>query len=153
MLLKTLRRAAIGFLLGMAVGNIITVVSSMLSGGQVLFFTDALLLRTGNEVLAFLVQTLLSGVIGAVAWAAMGLFEIETWGLVRAEVTHCLLILLTLIPIALYLGWMKPTFESVVLLSGCMAFSDVVVFCIMTAYYHREVAELNEMLKDAGQLA
>ena len=60
MLKRTLQLAFTGFILGMAIGNIIAIVTSYAAGGEVLAFSPELLEKTGSAAAALLLQTLLS---------------------------------------------------------------------------------------------
>ena len=150
MLEKTLKLMGIGFLLGMAIGDFITIITSLASGSELLFFTDLLLERVGSEALALLVQTVLSGVYGALCWAGIMFDEIESWGLLKAAVLHYLIIVLGFLPFAGYLGW--TSFDPVECLTraGIQALAYAIIFLIMDARYRREVEQLNELLTDAA---
>ncbi len=66
MIWKMLKRAGLGFILGIAIGNII----ACLFGSHVV--APALIEKIGSEQGAFLLQTLLSGVYGTVCFLGIG---------------------------------------------------------------------------------
>ena len=106
---RILRRALLGFLVGIAVGNLIVIISGFITEGKILLFDSSLLEKTGSEAGAFLMQTLLSGLYGAIGMGGAIVYELEDWSLLKASVIHYLLSTLSFYPIALYLGWMSPT--------------------------------------------
>ena len=145
MLKDTIKRAAFGFLLGMIVGNVI----AFFANGSATVVNPELLARTGSVAAAILMQTLFSGLYGAIAMAGVSFYEIEEWSLLRAALTHYALITLTYIPIGLYLGWIRA--DDFVLEYGIVALMQAVVyfiiFLIMHARYKAEVRDMNEMLE------
>lgn len=139
MLLKTLRRAVTGFVLGMAVGNLIAALT-----GHPSIVSTALLQQAGSLRAALLWQTLLSGVIGGVAWAGMSLYEVERWPLLAACAAHFAVIMAAFIPIGRFLGWM-PEAQDVLLMAAIMLAAHFGVFLILCAVYRRQVRELNAL--------
>ena len=136
---KTLKRAGFGFILGMAVGNVL---AALLGGGELV--SPGLLARCGSLPGALLVQTLLSGVIGAASFAGIGLYDIEGWSLLRTAVVHDLLIEAVYLPVAFALGWVETAAEAL-LVSGCMTAVYLLVFLSLWAVYKAQVRELNEL--------
>ncbi len=144
MLLKTLKRAGIGFLIGMAVGNFIAFILGSTSSGEVHFMAEKLIKHCGSEPLAFLMQTLLSGVIGLVAWAGMTFYELENWSMLRSMITHFLTICFIYFPCAYLLYWLV-TLEEMLIMAGILAVAYIIVWLIMCAVYRAQVKQLNAM--------
>ena len=139
MLRKILKRAGLGFLLGIAVGNLMT---GLLSGPGLV--PQQLLARIGSPQAAFLLQTLLTGVLGAVSFAGTILYEIEGWPLLRTAVVHYLIIELVYLPIGFLLGWFARAEEALVWLAICAA-AYLMIFLILSLIYRRQVKELNKL--------
>ncbi|MBE7008773.1 MAG: DUF3021 domain-containing protein [Ruminococcaceae bacterium] len=142
MLAKTFKRAVTGLVLGMAVGNLIAALA-----GHPNIVSPMLLAKAGGLSEALLWQTLLSGVIGGVAWAGMSLYELERWPLLATCAAHFTLILAAFLPIGSFLGWLETPGE-MLLMAAIMAVAHFIVFLIMCAVYRRQVRELNEMQKE-----
>lgn len=140
MLAKTLKRAGLGFLLGILVGNLI----SIFSGWPDALVTEMLLQKAGGLCAAFLWQTVLSGVLGAVSFAGMSLYEIESWSLLRIAVVHYLLIEAVYTPVAFALGW-RDSLSGMLLWLLFSAVVYLIIFLIMCAVYRRQVQELNAL--------
>ena len=136
---KTLKRAGFGFLLGMAVGNLIAAAT-----GHPGIVSPALLERAGGLSGALLWQTLLSGVIGGAAWAGISLYEIERWSLLRAVAVHYASIMAVFLPVGFFLGWLGQAFD-VLLMAAIMAAAHFLIFLIMCAIYRAQVRELNAL--------
>ena len=140
LLAKTLKRAGLGFFIGVFIGNVISAFSGWPDG----FVTGKLLAVTGGLAPAVMVQTLLSGVLGAVSFAGVSLYDIESWPLLRIAVVHYLIIEAVYMPIAFFLGWITRGTEALIWL----AFSAVtycIIYVIMWLFYRRQVRELNEL--------
>lgn len=140
MIWKMLKRAGLGFILGIAIGNII----ACLFGSHVV--APALIEKIGSEQGAFLLQTLLSGVYGTVCFVGIGFYDIERWPLLASAVTHWALILLSYIPVAFYLCWID-TWKKVLHWAIYATAAYILVYCIILFIYRRQAKEMNDMMK------
>lgn len=147
MLKKTLKAAGIGFLIGMVVGNLIAILTGNSATGGVTFASPQLLnMAGGNGVVAMLLQSLFSGLYGAVCFAGMSFYEIERMPLAAATALHCALIVLLFIPIALLLGWVSDI-GTLLIISGMQLVGFFIIWLIMYFGYKKQIRELNEMQK------
>ena len=75
---KVIERAVPGFFIGIAIGQIISVLISLMSGnGEFIICVDEFVAQIGNEALAAAVQTLLCGIMGSGFAAASVIWELE----------------------------------------------------------------------------
>lgn len=139
MILKTLKRFCFGFILGMAVGNLIAALT-----GHPNIVSAALLERVGSLSAALLWQTLLSGVIGGVSFAGISLYEIEHWSLLLADAAHYVCYMIVFIPIAFFLGWTENAGDAAIMAAVLLAVHTL-IFLVMCARYRAEVRELNQL--------
>ena len=147
MLKKTLKSALIGFLIGVAIGNVIAILTGKSDTGGVTFASQKLLdMSGGNVVVAMLLQSLFSGFYGAVCFAGMSFYEIERMPLAVATALHCALIVLLFIPIALLLGWVSDI-GTLLIISGMQLVGFFIIWLIMYFGYKKQIRELNEMQK------
>ena len=145
MLKKTLKAAGIGFLLGIVIGNLIAFLTGNSDTGGITFASAKLLeMAGGNAVIAMLLQSLFSGLYGAVCFAGMSFYEIERMPLAVATALHCALIVLLFIPIALLLGWVSQI-ETLLIISGIQLVCFFIIWLIMYAGFKKQVKELNEL--------
>ncbi|MBQ9437959.1 MAG: DUF3021 domain-containing protein [Lachnospiraceae bacterium] len=146
MLITTLKRGGVGFLLGMAVGNIIAFITAYAYSavGYSRFVSPGLIERCGSEAVAFLIQTILSGLIGCAGWAGMSFFEIERWSMLQALLAHLAVIYAVYFPCAFFLFWVT-SFQEFLLMAGIMFAADMVIWRIMCTVYQAQVRELNLM--------
>lgn len=138
---QTLKRIGFGFVLGMAVGNLIAALT-----GHPDIVSPALLAKAGSLPAALLYQTMLSGLIGAAGFGGMGFYEVERWPLLLAVAAHFGLILAVFLPVARFLGWCGTAAE-LLAVAACMGAAHLAIFLVMCAYYRKQVRELNELQK------
>ena len=143
MLKITLKRAGIGFLLGIAVGNLIAFICVMFSGGGALV-SEKTMAMCGGEAEALLLQSFLSGLIGFAGCAGMTFYEMEEWSLLRIMASHLGVIFAVFLPVAYFLDW-TPELPDLLIVSGMMLVSYFIVWRIMCAIYKRQVKELNDL--------
>lgn len=141
---RFLKLAAAGFLLGMVIGNGI----ALLTGGRLA--GSFLIEKLGSEVWAVALQTLLSGLLGAIAMGGVMLHEIENWSLARSAVTHCLLIIAAYVLTALALHWVESLTELLIMVSIQLV-AYYIIWVIMFLRYKAEVRRLNELLKESRE--
>lgn len=148
MLKKTLKSALIGFLIGVAIGNVIAILTGKSDTGGVTFASQKLLsMSGGNGIVAMLLQSLFSGLYGAACFAGMSFYEAERLPLAAATALHCALIVFLFIPIALLLGWAGGIME-ILIIAGIQIVVFFIIWLIMWSVYKKQVKELNEMQKD-----
>ena len=151
MLKKTLKAAGIGFLLGIVIGNLIAFLTGNSDTGGITFASAKLLeMAGGNGTVAMLLQSIFSGLYGAVCFAGMSFYEIERMPLAVATALHCALIVLLFIPIALLLGWISQI-ETQLIISGIQLVCFFIIWLIMYAGFKKQVKELNEMQKNTSK--
>lgn len=146
MLISFLKRAALGFLIGILMGDGIAVMSAFMSGGDFLPVSGELAGSCGSVGTAFLIQTVISGLYGAVCFGGITLYELERWPLALASLTHCLGIVLLFYPVAICLGWFGSLWE-ILIMSGIQVAVYFFIWLILYIVYSRQVRELNELQK------
>ena len=135
-----MKRVAVGMLTGMVMGDLITVLTS----GMTQLVAPDLLERAGSLPAAFLLQTFLSGLIGAVAFAGVGLYGTSTIPLMICTLVHFGIITVVFLPSAGFMGWYR-TKEEAVILVLLMAAIHMLIFFIMNIWLKAEVKELNRL--------
>ena len=143
MLKRVLTTTAIGFMISMAVGDIIAFLSS-LGSSEIGFVAPQLVDALGSEVAAVILQTFLSGFIGAAGFGGMYFYEIESWSMIKTMAVHFTFISAVFIPIALVLRWMN-TVTEILIMEGAMLAVYMVIWLIMCAVYRSQVKDLNEL--------
>ncbi|MBQ3418100.1 MAG: DUF3021 domain-containing protein [Ruminococcus sp.] len=150
MLAKTLKRAGIGFLLGVVIGYALSVLMGLDNPDVFISVPPRLLTLTGSVPVSQILQGLFSGIYGAVCFATMSFYKIERWPLALATGAHCAVIVLLYIPVGLFLGWLNSPLE-ILIVAGCQLVGFFIIWLIMNAIYKKQVKELNEMQEQFSQ--
>lgn len=145
MFLTTLKRAGLGFLLGMAVGNVIAVITRFASGEESRFVAEGLIQKAGSEAMAFLLQTLFAGIYGTICMAGMSFYDIEHWSMLRSYLVHYTIVIVSYIPVALFLCWVQ-TAEEIAVIAAIQTVAYLIVWFIMYSIYKAQVKELNQQI-------
>ena len=141
MLKSILKRAAFGFLLGIAVCTLIVV-----------FFGDGtlaarkLIEEVGSQRVAALLQTLLSGLCGALCMGGTVLYDVERLPLALSTLIHCLICIVPYFLLSLLLHW-TDGIGGAFILAGIQFFGFFVIWLIMCLLYKKQARELNKMRK------
>ena len=141
---RILKLVAIGFLGGMVMGNLI----AYLTGGS--FVNQKLLSLYGSEAGSVILQTLLSGLLGAIAMGGTEVYELERWPLALSSLTHYGMIVVTYTAIALSLGWVGGAAELLITIFIQTA-AYAAIWMVIFLRYKRKVRELNELLEKSNR--
>lgn len=147
MIKQVLKLALMGFVLGMAIGNIIAIIASFLTQGEALVFAPQLQEKVGGAATALALQTLLSGVLGAAGLGGVALYKSENLGLLAATSIHFAICIAAYYPIAFFLEWIRPVFSDVITWFIIEAVAFFVIWLIMYIKCQIEVRQLNELLR------
>ena len=150
MLAKTMKRAGIGFLLGIVIGYAISFLTGLDNPDVFISVPPRLLALTGSVPVSQVLQGVFSGIYGAICFGTMSFYEIERWPLALATGAHCAVIILLYIPVGLFLGWLNNLLE-ILIVAGCQLVGFFIIWLIMNAIYKKQVKELNEMQKDFSE--
>ncbi len=143
---ELIKYAGIGFLIGSAVGNIIALLPFLFGKRELLPVPQTLTEKLGSAERAFLVHTLLSGLLGAVSFAGMLFYERDDWSMIQSAVIHWLLIMLFYFPIALYCGWISEDPREMLIMALIMTAAYVLIWLFMYLRYRKQAEELNREL-------
>ncbi len=146
MLAKIFKRAGLGFLIGIVIGNVIAILTGTSATDGVTFASKQLLdMAGGSSVIAMVYQSLFSGLYGALCFAGMSFYEAERLPLAAATALHAALIILTYVPIGLLLGWVSNIIE-ILIIAGMQLVAFFIIWLIMYLIYKNQVKELNELM-------
>lgn len=151
MIKQVLKRTLMGFVIGMPVGTLILILLSYTTESGALFFTPVLLERTGSEATALLVQTLLSGVVGAVGMGGACFFDLDGWSVPASALAHWTVYTLVFLPIGFFLGWLEGPVDALVM-AVIFAVVEAAVTLTMLVRYNAKVRQLNELLEESRQM-
>jgi hypothetical protein len=146
MLVKTLKRAGLGFIIGVFVGDLIAILKGTSTTGAITIASKQLLeMAGGSPVISMLLQSLFSGLYGAVCFAGMSFYDTDRLPLAAATALHCALIVLLFIHISILLGWVSTVIETL-FIAGCQIVGFFIIWLIMYLAFKKQVRELNELM-------
>lgn len=151
---KFLFRILWGFPSGIALGQIITILISLVFGDGGYYPCVPALIRTaGSEIGAVILQTFLCGILGAGFAAASLIWEVERWSLVKQTGIYFLVISLVMMPIAYVTYWMDHTLWGIASYFGIFVLIFAVIWVVEYAIAWRNVKKLNRSLnqKEGGK--
>lgn len=145
---KILLRGLIGLPVGISIGHLISVITSLIWGGGAYSpCVPELVSSVGNEVGAVLLQTILCAVIGAVFAGASLIWEIKRWSIVRQTGVYFLLCGSVLLSAAYILYWMERSFWGALQYLGIFAAIFFVIWLTQYGRIARNVKKMNQTLQ------
>lgn len=142
---KVLLRGLLGFPLGICMGYIISIVISLVWGqGYYSACVPDLITTMGSEIGAVVLQTALSGLLGAVFAMSSAIWEVESWSIVRQTGTYFAITAVTMMPIAYLTNWMEHTVAGFLLYFGIFAGIFVFVWVIQYLIWKNKIRRMNE---------
>ncbi|MGN0651141.1 MAG: DUF3021 domain-containing protein [Oscillospiraceae bacterium] len=145
---KVFERTVPGFFIGIAIGQIISVLISLIEGsGEFLICVPEFTELIGNEAAAAAIQTLLCGVMGIGYAAASLIWESEKLN-IAAQTGICFgIYAVTLLPIAYFTNWMEHSLLGVLGYIGIFAASFVVVWLNQYFLLKRKIKAINAKMQ------
>lgn len=145
-----LLRGLFGFPVGISIGYLITVCTSLIWGGG--YYTPCvpeLVSMMGNEIRAVLLQTLLCGLIGTGCAAGSVIWEVEHWSIAKQTGLYFLVISVIVMPISYLLHWMEHSMAGFLQYYGIFAAIFAVIWITEFLIGKRNVDKMNQNLYKA----
>ena len=142
-------RSVAGFPIGIAICYIITIgISAALGNGTYYACDPDLISAFGSELNAVIVQTILSGFLGAGFACASLIWKLESWSLAKQTAMYFLVISLIMMPVAWILHWMDHTLVGVLGYFCIFALIFLVIWIIQYSFMRRNIREMNLRLQN-----
>ncbi|MCR4590802.1 MAG: DUF3021 domain-containing protein [Lachnospiraceae bacterium] len=148
---KIIFLSSIGFALGVIMGTIITAVTATMSinDGTMYICAPEFTLLIGDELKAFAIQSVVSGLIGAVNFGGTVAYSIEEWSLVRATSTHFVLCMTSVFTGGFFLKWFSlDNLPEILITFLVMMAAYIMIWLIMYLRYKAEINEINRDLPE-----
>ncbi len=108
---KALQRGLLGIPLGITISSILAIIISLCIGnGEYYACVPSLAESVGGELNGVIIQTVLSGVLGAAFGAASVIWEIDSWSLAKQSAVYFAVAALAMFPVAYLAEWMEHSF-------------------------------------------
>ena len=148
---KLLSRCIRGFPTGIAIGYILTILKSLQMGNGAYFpCTPELIQVVGSEINAVLLQTLVTGSIGAGFAGCSVIWDIERWGIALQTGVFFLAISSIVLPAAYFMLWMEHSLAGFLAYYGSFTLFFVVICVVQLAIARHNIKKMNASLRKAG---
>ncbi len=139
--------SAIGFALGMFLGEVITAVlsTSAMADGTLHLCAPEFEAYIGDDLTAFIIQAIVTGIYGAIGMGGSSVYWIEEWSILKATVVHFCMTIVVYFLTAGYLRWFSPlNIADDFLMLGIFL---TVYVMIWLSYYLVETIQIKEINK------
>jgi len=138
---RLITKTLTGLFIGALIGNVVTLLVNYFTEGKWMICMPELIERFGLGG-AIALQTLLSGIFGAISLGSMCFHDIDGWNMLRSSIAHCLTILISFIPAGLALYWFSFDISSILIISGVIIICYSIIWLIMYILWKREMREM-----------
>lgn len=144
---KIVSRVLYSFPIGISCSVGISLLLSLIFGeGKYYPFASPLVLFTGSEVKAMLLQTILSGILGSVFGGMSFIWEIERWSILKQTAVYFLSVSIPMMGISYLLYWMEHSLSGFLLYFLIFVMVFIVVWFFNLAAYWFKVRRMNRDL-------
>ncbi len=141
---KIAQRALIGAPCGLLICTVITVIISLSAGGGDYRPVDPQLIEDcGNEINAFIIQSLLCMFYGSLCAASSVIWEVEKWSPLRQTVVHFVTLTAGTLPIAYFMRWMERSIPGYLSYIAIFAATYILIWISMYFSMKAKLKKLN----------
>ena len=147
MKIKIITRMIPGFFIGIAIGQIICVLISLINGsGEFIICTPEFIDMIGNEAAAGAVQTLLCGIMGSGFASASVIWETDSLS-IAAQTGICFgIYAVSILPIAYFTNWMEHSAVGIISYIGIFAATFIIVWIAQYLAWKKKIKAINQKL-------
>ena len=144
---EIIKRVIPGFFIGIAIGQIICVLISLINGnGEFVVCVPEFTEQVGNEAIACAIQTFLCGIMGSGFAAASVIWELDSIS-IAAQTGICFgIYAVVMLPIAYFTNWMEHSVEGVLSYIGIFAATFVAVWIGQYFAWKNKIKAINAKL-------
>ncbi len=144
---KIIIRSLLGFSIGIAIGYLITIWSSLVWGnGYYSPCVPELISAMGNEINAVILQAVLCGIVGTGFAASSVIWEIDNWSIVKQTGIYFAIISVIMLPIAYFAYWMEHSVVGFLIYFGIFVLIFAIMWIVLYAIGKNNVRKMNEKL-------
>ncbi len=147
MLNKIIKRALLGFIYGIFIGQTILILESLFKGdGSFHSVSEYLLAHTNTELAAVIAQYFITGIIGITFASTTVIFELDRWSLVAQTALHFVITSVVMFFAGFFCGWFPHTAISTLIWFGVFIVVYIIMWLSFTLYYRKKTKEINNAL-------
>ena len=147
MLNKIIKRALLGFIYGIFIGQTILILESLFKGDGIFHsVSEYLLAHTNTELAAVIAQYFITGIIGITFASTTVIFELDRWSLVAQTALHFVITSVVMFFAGFFCGWFPHTAISTLIWFGVFIVVYIIMWLSFTLYYRKKTKEINNAL-------
>lgn len=144
---KLILRTLLGVPLGITIGYIMTIMTSLVwANGYYSPCAPAMIDQFGSEILAVIVQMLLCGLLGGVYAGASVIWEIEDISIVKQTGLYIIILAVTIMPIAYITYWMEHTWLGFIQYTGIFVLIFVIIWMSQYYLWKKKIEDMNHRI-------
>ncbi len=146
---KIIKRGLLGLPLGIAIGYVISLITSICIGdGSFYPVTAELIEATGNVLSAVIIQTILCGLMGAGYAMASVIWEIDSWSLAKQSGIYFAIASIIMFPVAYVTNWMEHSVMGFIIYAGVFVGIFIAVWLTQYFAWKSKIRKLNEQVQN-----
>ena len=147
MLNKIIKRAIMGFVYGIFIGQTIVILESLMAGDGNFYPVSPYLIKHSSSIMAaVIVQYFITGLIGISFSATTVIFEIDNWSIVAQTALHFVITFAVMFFAGFVCGWFPHTALSILIWLAIFIVIYVIMWVSFTLYFRKQTKKINEAL-------
>ena len=147
MLKKFIKRAILGFMIGIFIGQTILIIESLMVGDGNFYAVSAYLVEhTKTRIAAVIIQYLITGIIGMTFASTTIIFELDKWSLLAQTALHFIITSIVMFFSGFFCGWFPHTAVSTIIWFGVFIVTYIIIWISFMLYYRKKTKEINKAL-------
>lgn len=147
MMNKIIKRAIMGFVYGIFIGQTILILESALAGtGNFYPVSPYLTAHTSTTLAAVIIQYFITGLIGITFSASTVIFEIDNWSITAQTFLHFVITSIVMFFSGFVCGWFPHNTRSIVIWFAIFIVIYVIMWVSFTLYFRKQTRKINEAL-------
>lgn len=144
---KIIMRSLLGFPIGIAIGQFITILISLgWASGDYVPCASRFVSIMGNEINAVILQTVLCGMLGTGFAASSVVYSLDHWSLVKQTGIYFSIISIIMLPVAYFAYWMEHSVVGFLLYFGIFVLIFAVIWIMQFGIGKYNVRKMNAKL-------
>ena len=148
MLNKIIKRALLGFVYGVFIGQTILILESLMVGdGNFYAVSTYLVNHTSTRISAVIIQYLITGIIGMTFAGTTVIFEIDSWSILGQTALHFIITSIVMYLAGFFCGWFPHTLGSTLIWFAVFIVVYLIMWLSFSLYYKKKTKAINDSLK------
>ena len=142
-----IKRAIMGFVYGVFIGQTIVILESLAGGNGNFYPVSAYLVQhSSSQMAAVIIQYFLTGIIGISFATSTLIFEIDSWSITSQTVLHFVITSVVMFIAGFVCGWFPHTAKSIVIWFVIFIVIYVIMWVGFMLYFKKQTKKINEAL-------